>query len=630
MDARVTPPTPAQSGADEEEGSLHRRWSWGLKVQKKAAGRVRPILRKWKCTELSLLPSAEHDRDRQGAHHDVLTLPLNEEGLRRLIQLRNRCCSSSPACPPGSGDVCENDGRGSPDDDDLLIRECLHFFATTLVRRQFNQNQRQKSNPQRILKQAVKGVLATYYDIKAPGSSKSREYMAMIDLEADRFVKKGYELLGRDVAVVSETFVASPPWNEIFTETDEDGAHLAAVRHLRTTILHGVAAAVGVSRVAMRRAIQRNEMRESATELLHDPDGLGGVCTCVENGIVYRFDLTKVMFASGNGTERMRMPRRIRELSSTASAAVVVDMFAGIGYFSVPILAQSTTSEVAKLIACEWNPASFEALKENMHLNGIDVDRYDLRFGDSSVVAPRNAADHVLLGLIPSSSSGWPAAVRALKDGGGWLHVHGLAKEGDEAAYASSVKDSVAVLAASERGPQWVVEVGRCVRVKGYAPRLLHVVVDLHCRPLAAGPPDAGLESGAGAVPPVVDSHMPRREGAQRVETASARGGALLARTIAGGGRPLVLEDVDMNGADTRWTAEYLMTKCQGTTVCAHVTTADRMSRVSGKNFEFRRMPFRELCARASKHISWSKERAYLAQGEKLYLRRCVLACTHV
>ena len=61
MDARVTPPTPAQSGANEEEGSLHRRWSWGLKVQKKAAGRVRPILRKWKCTELSLLPSAEHD-----------------------------------------------------------------------------------------------------------------------------------------------------------------------------------------------------------------------------------------------------------------------------------------------------------------------------------------------------------------------------------------------------------------------------------------------------------------------------------------------------------------------------------------------------------------------------------------
>ena len=40
-------------------------------------------------------------------------------------------------------------------------------------------------------------------------------------------------------------------------------------------------------------------------------------------------------------------------------------------------------------------------------------------------------ADHVNLGLIPSSETGWPVACAALRsDKGGWLHVHGNVTSG--------------------------------------------------------------------------------------------------------------------------------------------------------------------------------------------------------
>jgi 16S rRNA G966 N2-methylase RsmD len=42
---------------------------------------------------------------------------------------------------------------------------------------------------------------------------------------------------------------------------------------------------------------------------------------------------------------------------------VVVDLFAGIGYFTLPYLVHAGAHHVH---ACEWNPAAVEALKKNL------------------------------------------------------------------------------------------------------------------------------------------------------------------------------------------------------------------------------------------------------------------------
>jgi tRNA wybutosine-synthesizing protein 3 len=51
-----------------------------------------------------------------------------------------------------------------------------------------------------------------------------------------------------------------------------------------------------------------------------------------ENGISYSLDATKGMFSSGNLSEKLRMGQL------NCRNEVVVDLFAGIGYFVLPFL----------------------------------------------------------------------------------------------------------------------------------------------------------------------------------------------------------------------------------------------------------------------------------------------------
>jgi len=65
-----------------------------------------------------------------------------------------------------------------------------------------------------------------------------------------------------------------------------------------------------------------------------------------ENGVIFNLDARKVMFSAGNLKERMRM-------SLFGKDEFVVDMFAGIGYFT---LQMAVHSRPRKIMAIEMNP----------------------------------------------------------------------------------------------------------------------------------------------------------------------------------------------------------------------------------------------------------------------------------
>ena len=132
-------------------------------------------------------------------------------------------------------------------------------------------------------------------------------------------------------------------------------------------------------------------MRRPSIELLYGEDGW---IEHRQNGCIYYWDATRCMFSRGNVTERRRVG------TFACSGEVVVDLYAGIGYFSVPYLKQANAKH---LIACEWNPDAVDALRRNLTANGV-IERCDILEGDNSVTTAHMSAiaDRINLGLIPT------------------------------------------------------------------------------------------------------------------------------------------------------------------------------------------------------------------------------------
>jgi len=222
-----------------------------------------------------------------------------------------------------------------------------------------------------------------------------------------------------------------------------------------------VAEALGAKRLARMGEVS-GDRRESGVEmLLGDDDWV----VRRESGVNYGYRMTRCMFSSGNVNERRRMGEVTQE------DEVVVDLYAGIGYYTLPALVHGGASLVH---ACEWNPEAIEALRWGLESNGVDH-RCVVHEGDSRETSQslEETADRVFLGLLPSSEDGLEAALRVLKPDGGTLHIHGLAPSSDHFSWAEGV-----VASASAIRPYSSVRTG-LVRVKSYAPHWDHVVLDI-------------------------------------------------------------------------------------------------------------------------------------------------------
>ncbi|XP_045416471.1 tRNA wybutosine-synthesizing protein 2 homolog [Lemur catta] len=183
-------------------------------------------------------------------------------------------------------------------------------------------------------------------------------------------------------------------------------------KSLEPELWETVASALGVQRLAKRGRVSPDGTRTPAVTLLL---GDHGWVEHVDNGIRYKFDVTQCMFSFGNITEKLRVA------SLSCAGEVLVDLYAGIGYFTLPFLVHAGA---AFLHACEWNPHAAAALRNNLEINGV-ADRCQIHFGDNRKLKLSNVADRVNLGLIPSSEEGWPIACQVLRqDAGGILHIH--------------------------------------------------------------------------------------------------------------------------------------------------------------------------------------------------------------
>ncbi|XP_022235441.1 tRNA wybutosine-synthesizing protein 2 homolog isoform X2 [Limulus polyphemus] len=188
-----------------------------------------------------------------------------------------------------------------------------------------------------------------------------------------------------------------------------------------------VAETLRCRRLAKKNRIQKNDFRTPNVELLK---GENGWVVHKDNGIKYTYDVRKCMFSAGNISEKLRVAK------FHCSGETVVDLYAGIGYFTLPYLIHANAKCVH---ACEWNNEAVEALRKNLVLNKV-TDKCVIHIGDNREVCPRGVADRVNLGLLPSSEPGWKTACLALKrETGGILHVHANVNSKQTSVNGSSV-----------------------------------------------------------------------------------------------------------------------------------------------------------------------------------------------
>ncbi len=193
-----------------------------------------------------------------------------------------------------------------------------------------------------------------------------------------------------------------------------------------------------------------------------------GETTLVQDGIRYTFDAERLMFSSGNLPERQRMGR------IDAQEEHVVDLFAGIGYFSLPLLVHGNAERVT---ACEVNPLAARYLKANAKANGVSGP-LQVREGDCRVVAPKHIAHRVVAGWFPHGHQYLDVAMDTLRPEGGSLHYHDTAKADDP---GTELRGNLQQAADAS---------GRALRscqvriVKSFSPGVVHAVADAVVGPL--------------------------------------------------------------------------------------------------------------------------------------------------
>ena len=161
-----------------------------------------------------------------------------------------------------------------------------------------------------------------------------------------------------------------------------------------------------------------------------------------------------VMFAQGNRDEKMRMARCIRE---SPAGSRVADMFAGIGYFTIPMAGSG-----AQVHAMEINPVAFGYLEKNIQENNL-VRTGTTQRSETAVISARRGLRPCRDGALrcdPHAPAGLPHVHE-----GSVIHLHSL----------GTVEEAIREIVEGA-GFSPTIEVHK---VKKYRPHVWHIVQDV-------------------------------------------------------------------------------------------------------------------------------------------------------
>ena len=188
-----------------------------------------------------------------------------------------------------------------------------------------------------------------------------------------------------------------------------------------------------------------------------------------ECGCTFSVDVAECYFSPRLMHERMRIVEQVRH------GEVLVNMFAGVGCFSIII---AKHSNVFRAYSIDVNPVAFRFMRENVRKNGVYGEVIPLLGDAKQVIGNRLAhvADRVLMPLPEKALEYMPTALLALKKSGGLIHYHDFEYAHKNESPVERVKSKV-VERLYHLDVDFVVQLGRIVRTTG--PNRHQVVLDI-------------------------------------------------------------------------------------------------------------------------------------------------------
>ncbi|MFX1321219.1 MAG: class I SAM-dependent methyltransferase family protein [Promethearchaeota archaeon] len=195
-----------------------------------------------------------------------------------------------------------------------------------------------------------------------------------------------------------------------------------------------------------------------------------------ENNCTFKLDVKKTYF-----TPRLVYERRRVASSEIRENELIIDMFAGVGPFSIQI----AKNHAVRVYAFDVNPDAYNYLKENVKLNKLkgEVIPYNLNVRDLLKPSDKlgkllqGKADRIVMNLPESSIEFVDLGCFLMKKSGGILHFYHFSEK------PNPIERAVELLDEKLNGLSWDIEkIYDSKIVKSYSPKAELVGLDLYIK----------------------------------------------------------------------------------------------------------------------------------------------------
>ncbi|HXX88071.1 MAG TPA: class I SAM-dependent methyltransferase family protein [Candidatus Acidoferrum sp.] len=268
----------------------------------------------------------------------------------------------------------------------------------------------------------------------------------VISPEEIKQIYNSYDIVG-DIAIIRATEVSTKYCGDI-------AKAIMNFHHNVKTVL--------VQTSPIRQGFRTRELRHVAGESKT-------VTTHVESGCKFSVDVSNCYFSPRLSCERMRVAKQV------TAGETVVNMFAGVGCFSLLIAKYSNASRVFSI---DINPVALEHMQKNIRVNRA-YRRVIPLFGDAKdVIEARllHVAERVLMPLPGKAFEYLSYALLALSEQRGWIHYYDFehAKKTEDAVEKVRMK---VVKKLADLNVAFEIPFGHVVRSTG--PNWSQVVLDI-------------------------------------------------------------------------------------------------------------------------------------------------------